>query len=207
MVWCHGIGMLLYMLLCAHDNSNEEGKPTFLSMSCHPSGPTMATHPLPGMGSHAGIRKGYPPPFSVSFSCRLLLAFPEKSCIQEFSILKSELSHPFPRIKGPSLFLGDHGWFQYREIAWENEGGTARSGGGGLGGVRAGQTDPAVKSHFRLRLESVEKETRHTVHGHTCRTLEEGGGGVVSWHQCVGRGRRGGNILNGGKMCIAVRLE
>ena len=61
MVWCHGVGMLLYMVLCAHDNSNEEGKPTFLSMSCHPTGPTMATHLLPKVGSHVGIRKGYPP--------------------------------------------------------------------------------------------------------------------------------------------------
>ncbi len=80
-----GVGMLLYMLLCAHDNSNEEGKPTFLSMSCHPSGPTMATHPLPGMGSHAGIRKGYPLSLTcffcgrfsyfLFFSCRLLFSF------------------------------------------------------------------------------------------------------------------------------------
>ena len=37
------------------------GKPTFLSMSCHPTGPNMAAQPLPGMYSHAGFRKGYPP--------------------------------------------------------------------------------------------------------------------------------------------------
>ncbi len=35
-----------------------QGKPTFLSMSCHPTGPNMAAQPLPGMCSHAGFRKG-----------------------------------------------------------------------------------------------------------------------------------------------------
>ncbi len=66
------------------------GKPTLLCMSCHPTGPTMAAQPLPGLRSHAGFRKGYPPSLTcflwcVYFNPPLPSRFLFLSCIFPFS--------------------------------------------------------------------------------------------------------------------------
>ncbi len=44
-------------------------------MSCHPSGPTMATHPLPWVDSRVGIRKGVCP----AMHCKKRLSFSRKT--------------------------------------------------------------------------------------------------------------------------------
>ena len=49
---------ILLVFPSASDYTKLQGKPTFLSMSCHPTGPNMAAQPLPGLPSHAGFRKG-----------------------------------------------------------------------------------------------------------------------------------------------------
>jgi hypothetical protein len=60
----HSISLLITLFIpillvfpSASDYTKLQGKPTFLSMSCHPTGPNMAAQPLPGLPSHAGSQR------------------------------------------------------------------------------------------------------------------------------------------------------